>query len=671
VKHSTHSSTDFDPATSTLLAGVSTELGLGIGGVKRPQEGKDVFYFRGTAYAPRTDAAVYTPRSGSGEAYIGEHPEKIIEKCVEAFFLDYPEERSRPPFASERLRETTLEDMLREYAASESQVHAALAYSGFDTFVGSGIDGGASASLASFIGSFPFQREPTHRLTEGTRSLSARMLAAAGVEVRHGWQLDSLEMLSEQPGDAQGDKRLVFTTTVAGEEGDAAANSAAKNTCHAGAVVLAVPPSALQRLSSRSQAAAAAAPENNTRAWAPHPALAHIVPVPALKLWLKWRRPWWTRLGLKTGSLTSSELSGARRVTYHDSAVLAVHITGQKAVRWRDRFETDADAASRALVADLRRTHGVDEADLKKVPDLPPSDPASPPNLAWNFWDDATSSWGLGSDAYEAARAVQRGIHLSDRVHVCGAALAARAAGTIEGALRSATSLLRYFGSGAMAWDAVCAGDLSLLQGAIVRGADEEHVDVATGMTLLHRACGNGFLEIAELLLSRGARVGARDANGATPLHYACVSGHPDIVELLLSNDADIFATDMSGATPMDVARLQGHSKVLATLSTRHLLRHWNRLNSAPPCQVPLAPIPGMVNVGDEDEAVGVLQQLFQKFDLSGEGSVPVGSLGALAAELGEPMSADELADMRAVLDPMGANKVDFQDFFRFWTEGQ
>jgi hypothetical protein len=400
-----------------------------------------------------------------------------------------------------------------------------------------------------------------------------------------------------------------------------------------------------------------------------------VVPVPALKLWLKWQRPWWTRLGLKTGGLSSSELSGARRVTYHDSAVLAVHITGQHAVRWRDRFEADPDAARLALVADLRRSHGLDAADVKRVPDLPSSssatDPAAPPNLAWSFWDDAGSSWGLGCDAYEAARDIQRGLHLADRVHVCGAAFAARAAGTIEGALRSATSLLRYFGSGAMAWDAVCASDLSLLQGAIVRGADEEHVDVATGMTLLHRACGNGCLEIAELLLSRGARVGPRDANGATPLHYACVSGHPDIVELLLSNDADIFTTDMSGATPIDVARLQGHSKVLATLSTRHLLRHWNRLNSAPPCQIPLAPIPGIINVGDEEEAIVALQQLFQKFDATGEGSVPAGSLGALAAELGEPMSADEVADMRAVLDPMGANKVEFQDFYRFWTEGQ
>ena len=74
-----------------------------------------------------------------------------------------------------------------------------------------------------------------------------------------------------------------------------------------------------------------------------------------------------------------------------------------------------------------------------------------------------------------------------------------------------------------------------------------------------------------------------------------------------------------------------------------------------------------MVNAG-EDEAIMAMQRIFQKFDVTGEGSVPVDRLSDLATELGEPLSAPEVEDMRAVLDPMGANKVDFHDFFRFWT---
>ena len=103
-----------------------------------------------------------------------------------------------------------------------------------------------------------------------------------------------------------------------------------------------------------------------------------------------------------------------------------------------------------------------------------------------------------------------------------------------RGALRSAASLLRYFGSGAVAWDAVCAGDLSLLQGSIVR-ADEEHVTLPRAW----RCCivlAAVALDIAELLLSRGARVYACDST--VPLHCtmrACPV--TPISELLLSNE--------------------------------------------------------------------------------------------------------------------------------------
>ena len=95
VKHDTHSSTEFDPSVSTLLCGVSNELGLGIKPVHIPKESQDVFYFRGKAYAPRTSASAYSDEKDSSS--IGDHPERVIEKCVESFFLDYPE-GSRPPF---------------------------------------------------------------------------------------------------------------------------------------------------------------------------------------------------------------------------------------------------------------------------------------------------------------------------------------------------------------------------------------------------------------------------------------------------------------------------------------------------------------------------------------------------------------------------------------------
>ena len=104
------------------------------------------------------------------------------------------------------------------------------------------------------------------------------------------------------------------------------------------------------------------------------------------------------------------------------------------------------------------------------------------------------------------------------------------------------------------------------------------------------------------------------------------MGGHAEVVEILLSADADVFAVDATGATPYDLARLQGHSKVLSTLSTRHLRRHWTRMHTAPPCQVPLAPVPRLfqevVPQMEEDKIIMLsIQKAFQKFDPEGIGA--------------------------------------------------
>ena len=194
--------------------------------------------------------------------------------------------------------------MLREYADSEAQVAAALAYSGFDTFKGD------SVSLAAFIGSFPFQRQPTQRLTEGTRSLSARILASAEVEVRHGWKLETLEVESAPTGQS-GDKRLVFSTVVDGDK-----NTTATSTCLADAVVLALPPAALQLIAARSKEAASASPEeepSSARGPAPVARKSRLCACP--KSVAEMAASLVDAARAKTGSISSSELSGARRTT--------------------------------------------------------------------------------------------------------------------------------------------------------------------------------------------------------------------------------------------------------------------------------------------------------------------------------------------------------------------
>jgi hypothetical protein len=171
-------------------------------------------------------------------------------------------------------------------------------------------------------------------------------------------------------------------------------------------------------------------------------------------------------------------------------------------------------------------------------------------------------------------------------------------------------------------------------------------------------------------------------------LHYACIGGHSEIVEVLLSADADVFAMDATGATPYDLARLQGHAKVLSTLSTRHLRRHWTRMHTAPPCQLPLSDVPrlfqdqggegstGNMSPGNsveqsdnEDDMIMLsIQKAFQQFDSEGVGAISVTDLPALVNVLQEPLTLNEIKDMTRNLDITNTGMVGFQEFHQFWV---
>jgi ankyrin repeat protein len=92
--------------------------------------------------------------------------------------------------------------------------------------------------------------------------------------------------------------------------------------------------------------------------------------------------------------------------------------------------------------------------------------------------------------------------------------------------------------------------ELLLSRGAQVNAKDND------GYTHLHLAAGpwmagHGYKDMAELLLSSGADVNAKDNDGRTPLHLAVAMGDKDVVELLLANNADVNARDNNGKTPL------------------------------------------------------------------------------------------------------------------------
>jgi ankyrin repeat protein len=87
------------------------------------------------------------------------------------------------------------------------------------------------------------------------------------------------------------------------------------------------------------------------------------------------------------------------------------------------------------------------------------------------------------------------------------------------------------------------------------------------GNCLLHIAATKGYIEIAELLIARGADVNARTNTNKTPLFFASREGHSRMVSLLLSRGADPLITTAEGFTPISIAGEKGHAQIVELLS--------------------------------------------------------------------------------------------------------
>ncbi|KAJ3273960.1 hypothetical protein HDV01_003630 [Terramyces sp. JEL0728] len=76
-----------------------------------------------------------------------------------------------------------------------------------------------------------------------------------------------------------------------------------------------------------------------------------------------------------------------------------------------------------------------------------------------------------------------------------------------------------------------------------------------SGYLPLHYAARQGHLEMAKLLIRKGACVNAKTRNGGVSvLHRACISGNVELVEYLIQKGADKEAVDRDGRTVYDIA---------------------------------------------------------------------------------------------------------------------
>jgi cytochrome c len=145
--------------------------------------------------------------------------------------------------------------------------------------------------------------------------------------------------------------------------------------------------------------------------------------------------------------------------------------------------------------------------------------------------------------------------------------------------------------------DLVKNGDVAAVASALDKGAAINEID---GVTALYIACEAGNLELAKLLIDRGADVNLPVSWQRTPLFAANKGGYADIVKLLLNNGADpnqlaksqtplhvaaengclqcvihlvdagadVNALTSNGSPPIHLAKLRGHDDIVAYLQS-------------------------------------------------------------------------------------------------------
>ena len=104
--------------------------------------------------------------------------------------------------------------------------------------------------------------------------------------------------------------------------------------------------------------------------------------------------------------------------------------------------------------------------------------------------------------------------------------------------------------------------DVLLQAGADVNQQSRENMKVSP----LHSAAAARRVDLAEMLLVKGANPNSRAEGGFTPLHEVAVTGQLELAALLLKHGADINAKDNSGKTTLAHAISGNKDAVVAWL---------------------------------------------------------------------------------------------------------
>jgi ankyrin repeat protein len=111
-------------------------------------------------------------------------------------------------------------------------------------------------------------------------------------------------------------------------------------------------------------------------------------------------------------------------------------------------------------------------------------------------------------------------------------------------------------------------GDIDTATALLDLGAPVDFAD-GNGITMLSRSVLNNEVDMARMLIARGANVNSVDKLGMTPLLWAAAMDFGDsaMAELLLKSGARRDARNKEGLTPLELAKQYNHSYQLAVLA--------------------------------------------------------------------------------------------------------
>jgi ankyrin repeat protein len=109
-------------------------------------------------------------------------------------------------------------------------------------------------------------------------------------------------------------------------------------------------------------------------------------------------------------------------------------------------------------------------------------------------------------------------------------------------------------------------GYVEIVQYWLEKGVDVDDVDDQMKVTPLYISCGEGYLEVAILLVSYGADIEKSSMDGTNPLCAATNGNHLNVVKFLIENGAIVNHRALSGWTPLHLSSFHGNVEILKFL---------------------------------------------------------------------------------------------------------